>query len=179
MTQARPTSPALNKLRGIALVLMLLGLVVIVGWLLRQVELVRLFPTLRSMVFNTALCFLLMGFALRQWSPAAPLGVASALLALGLAALNLLQLLGGVSLGIDLTAFHAWADDGNPNPGRMSLPTTLCFLLAAGSLLLARLGGRTDARRALLGRVMAAVVFAFLALSSCVVQLAVVMARMT
>jgi len=164
MTPPLPPARAASWLRSLGLALTLLGIAVILGWLLHRIELTRLVPHLRSMVFNTALSFLLMGQALRQWPRAsrkgqrgpAVLGTAVLLLA----ASNLLQLLANVPLGIDLVGLHSWADDGNPHPGRMSLPTTLCFLLAGSSLLLAQVGGGNAAQHKVSGQLLAAAVFA-------------------
>lgn len=154
-----------QRLRGCGLLLILLGGTVIAGWLLKLVVLTRLVMHLRSMVFNTALSFALLGLALTALSTAAsPMrdrGVRlAALLVALLAGANLMQWQLGLDLGIDLARFHAWADDGNPNPGRMSLPTTLGFLLASLSLALVShrvtAGGKVEN----LGRILAATVVA-------------------
>ena len=52
--------------------LMLLGAAVLMGWLFHIVELTRLVSNLRGMVFNTALGFVLLGFALRLPPQARP-----------------------------------------------------------------------------------------------------------
>jgi diguanylate cyclase (GGDEF)-like protein/PAS domain S-box-containing protein len=154
-----------QQLRGCGLLLLLLGGTVIGGWLLKLVVLTRLVPHLRSMVLNTALSFALLGLALAALAAAAsPLrdrGVRlAALLVALLAGANLLQWQLGLDLGIDLARFHAWADDGNPNPGRMSLPTTLGFLLASLSLALASRRAATGGKAESLGRLLAASVIA-------------------
>lgn len=169
MNKSNLPSGPMAWLQGLSLLLTLLGVVVIFGWLLHIPELTRLVPTLRGMVFNTALCFILLGQALRLLVAAGPsrprLAGFSASAVLLFALLNLLQLWGGLSLGIDLTGLHRWADDGNPNPGRMSLPTTLCFLLAASSLLLLLRSQQPTGRGMLFGRLLVAAVFALGSLS--------------
>lgn len=149
------------KLRLSGLLLILLGGTVVVGWLLKLVLLTRLVPQLRSMVLNSALSFSLLGLALVLLSTVSlksrhRIACLIALLVALLAGANLAQLALGLNLGIDLDRFHAWANDGNPQPGRMALPTSLGFLLASLSLTLRsvrRPGGNTTES---LGRLLAA-----------------------
>ncbi len=138
MTEPMLPARAGYWLRMLGLLLILLGLAVSAGWLMRIPELTLGVPDLRRMVLNTALCFLLLGQAVRllPTSSSVKQRQGLTLLVALLCILNLLQLALGQSLGIDLSALHAWADDGNPHPGRMALPTTIGLLLACGSLLL-------------------------------------------
>jgi diguanylate cyclase (GGDEF)-like protein/PAS domain S-box-containing protein len=112
-----------------------------VGWVARIAWLVGIVPGRVPMVFNTGLCFFLLGLALflLSWRGAAAprVGVGLyALIVLALSATNLVQIFGNVSLGINLPALHAWYPVDGAVPGQMSLAATLCFLFTALSLLL-------------------------------------------
>ncbi|MDP3294186.1 MAG: EAL domain-containing protein [Nevskia sp.] len=109
------------------------------GWLLRIPVLTSVLPGLTSMVFDTALCFVLCGLALwlnvgsaRQrrlvWLPAAAVLI--------IALLSMVFLNFGIASGIEWADLHRWNPDGNPHPGQMSLATTISWLLAAPALLL-------------------------------------------
>lgn len=122
---------ALQKISGLAIVL--LGSLVLLGWVLREPTLVRIGPDWVAMVANTAACFVALGavLLLSNASPAAvrvrrSLGSAASLLALGV----LVEALFGVNLGLDWPRLHAWLDDGNQWPGRMAPNTSLGFLFA-------------------------------------------------
>lgn len=128
--------------RCIALVVMTLGAAVLLGWTLDIAVLKNIHPQWISMKANTALCFLLLGFALQRlasrpadaagWTPrlAASMAGLIGLLTLG-------EYISGLDLGIDELLF------GDPNntyslqhPGRMA-PVTAISFVAAGLALLA------------------------------------------
>lgn len=132
---------------------LLLGLVVMYGWLARRAELVQLREDTVAMVFNSAICFVLVGVCLiaavsplriSRWFP-----VAGGLFLIALSALELFQHISGLALGLDFPHFHQWMLDGNPNPGRMPSNTALGFFLVGLVLALAPLAMKPIARRLL------------------------------
>ena len=114
-----------------------LGIVVLIGWMLQSPPLVQIASGFTAMVINTALCFVLGGFAvvLPVFFPSIQLKLQTALggLIVCLASLVLAENLGLVS-GIDSVTLHSWLNDGNPNPGRMAPNTAVGFLLAGAAL---------------------------------------------
>jgi len=121
--------------------LVLLGGTVMLGWWMQLSPLVRVLPAFAPMVFNTALCFVLAGSALltpvsdaqRHERVTALLGGALAIIATLVLAEHLLHL----DLGIDWAPLHAWLNDSNPNPGRMSSGAACGFLMSGTVLILA------------------------------------------
>ena len=91
------------------------------------------------MVFNTALCFVLVGAALmlhpsqRRTAPRLRRVLCGAVLLLCL--LTMVELLVDRPLGIDHAGIHGWYDYGNTRPGRMAPNTATGFIVAAGTLL--------------------------------------------
>ena len=136
----RLSAPAL-----IGIVLLAAAATVGVGWFAHAPALVR-FMTGVAMVLNTALCFGLVALALlsegrepgrRRWLQTG-LGVAVMLIA----ALVLVQDIFAFDLGIDWRALHAWYQDDNTHPGRMSPPTARgCGRSGATRLLMRRVRG--------------------------------------
>ncbi len=121
----------------IGTVLAALGTAVIAGWLLKVAVLVRLAPGYAPMVFNTALCFVLLGAALaipesrtRQARMQVLLGTTVAVLA----ALVLAQDLFSVDLGVDHLFRADWLNDPLPHPTRMAPTTAIGFMLAGVAL---------------------------------------------
>jgi diguanylate cyclase (GGDEF)-like protein/PAS domain S-box-containing protein len=130
----RLSAPAL-----IGIVLLAAAATVGVGWFAHAPALVR-FMTGVAMVLNTALCFSLLALALlsegrepgrRRWLQTG-LGVAVTLIA----GLVLVQDVFAFDLGIDCRALHAWYQDDNTRPGRMSPATAFGFVLSGATLLL-------------------------------------------
>ena len=118
----------------------LIGFAVMLGWWLRW-PLVVAVPGTVAMVFNTALCFVLVSGALFLLSLRA-MPASRALTALGgalaaIAALALWQRLFAIDPWIDWAPLHAWLGDGNPTPGRMSAPAAAGFLMFGAALMLA------------------------------------------
>lgn len=127
--------------RWLSLVILVAGAAVMAGWATHTAWLTTIIPGRVPMVFNTGLCFFLLGlalFLLSLDSANARRSVARlcALMVLGLGVINLLQVFGDVSLGINLPTLHAWNPINSVRPGQMSLAATLCFLFAALALLL-------------------------------------------
>jgi diguanylate cyclase (GGDEF)-like protein/PAS domain S-box-containing protein len=116
--------------------LTLLGLSVMTGWILHIPSIVRIRPGLSGMVFNTALCFTLIGTALilgefkSRWS--SKIRIAAGCTVLLLATVVMAENLLDVDLLVDLPGLHAWL--GHKQPGRMALNTCLGFILSGLSL---------------------------------------------
>lgn len=147
MTQAPPSLVApgpFTRIRWVTLAagifLVLLGLLVIVGWLFHLPVLLQVLPGQFGMVFSSAVCFVLAGAALlvpehpamRRRYAQTVLGCLIVLVAGAM----LFQHLTHTDLGIDMQAFHAWLPDTNPAPGRMAFNTALAFLLSGTALVL-------------------------------------------
>jgi diguanylate cyclase (GGDEF)-like protein/PAS domain S-box-containing protein len=127
--------------RWLSLVILVAGASVMAGWATHTAWLTTIVPGQVPMVFNTGLCFFLLGLALFLL----PLGGTNArrtvarlcaLTVLALSVINLLQIVGDLSLGINLPTLHAWNSANSVRPGRMPLASTLCFVFAALALLL-------------------------------------------
>jgi PAS domain S-box-containing protein len=127
---------------------LVLGLVVIAGWLMRSAVIVQVRPDAIAMVLNSAACFVVTGIALIASTSMLRFSrtfttVGGALL-VALSTLELFQHFSEVGLHLDLGEFHRWLRDGNPNPGRMPPNTAAAFLLTGLVLLLAPgMAGRT------------------------------------
>ena len=126
--------------QGAGALLVLLGLTVMTGWLLRLPSVLQVLPGQVAMVFSTALCFALAGAALLipgRWPTLRRRGQTAlgGLMVLAAGAM-LVQYLAHTDLGFDLRPFHAWLSDPNPTPGRMAPNTALAFLLGGVALML-------------------------------------------
>lgn len=115
------------------------GLLVLLGWILDIPQARSLIPGTISMKANTAISFVVAGASI--WLVAGGRGQPRALVVgrlLGLAvavagALNLIEYVFGVDLGIDQLLFVD-RDPATAYPGRMSLPTAVAFVAAGGAL---------------------------------------------
>ncbi len=133
----KPVSPSTAG----GVLLAFLGGVVMFGWWTQSSPLVRVLPGFTPMVFNTALCFVLAGSALltpvsdavRYRRATTVIGGALTIIAALVLAEQSLHL----DLGIDWAPLHAWLNDSNPNPGRMSSGTACGFLMSGAVLILA------------------------------------------
>lgn len=133
-----------------AAVLVLLGGCVMAGWLLHVPAMVRLGISL-PMVFNTGLCFVLVGSVLALEARQAQgrgLRRGLCLAVITLCGLTCIELLLDHSLGIDAAVLHTWYDYGNTRPGRMAPNTALGFITIASTLLLME---RVESRRRAFG----------------------------
>ena len=130
----RLTAVLTSRLLGAAVAV--LGLSTVTGWLLHLPVLFEMRHGLVPMVFNTGLCFALLGVALASGSRR--LARVLAMAAAAICAVTLAEIaLGRSLLGIDLVAIHAWYDYGNTQPGRMAPNTAIGFLVASATLLFA------------------------------------------
>jgi PAS domain S-box-containing protein len=106
-----------------------LGVTVMIGWVFRIPELVRIVPGFIAMVFNTALCFILAGVALVVRTARARRALAIVLATI--AATVWTQDFFRIDLGIDQIFLRGFMPDSSPFPGRMAPQTCICFLLSA------------------------------------------------
>jgi PAS domain S-box-containing protein len=173
-----PQRPASQLAVSIAATLaMLAGSLVLLGWAFDVPLLKSLLPGWVSVKPNTAVAFLLIGFALRFYRPlATPQPRLSAALC-GLARLcawlvgllgfaTALEYLTGWNPGFDQWLFPEPAGAiGTSHPGRMAPDTALCFMLLAAAVRLGYTPRRAQGRRflaALLGALVAIVALAAL-----------------
>lgn len=124
------------------LLLLILGIGVISGWLMRNPTPVQLYSDLIAMVFNTAICFSLTAIALLAgvFTPvhARIMQTLTGGFLIILAGVNLTEYAFNINLGIDLYNFHSWLVDSNPYPGRMPINTALAFLLVGVVLIVSQ-----------------------------------------
>jgi PAS domain S-box-containing protein len=124
---------------GIGATLVFLGVMVMLGWALRNAVMVRIHPDVVGMVFNSALCFTLTGAALLLPSLAprrAPAGQAAIGWSLtGIALIVLAENIVDGNFGFDFPSFHMWLDDQNPQPGRMAVSICIGFALCGLALI--------------------------------------------
>jgi PAS domain S-box-containing protein len=120
----------------VGILLVALGGTVMLGWLLQLPALVRVLPEYPPMVFNTALSFALAGSALVMPAAGAHPRITTAIggFIAFMAGLVLTERAFGVDLAIDWASLHAWLQDRNPYPGRMSAPTALAFAMTGVAL---------------------------------------------
>jgi hypothetical protein len=120
----------LGKLFAPALAIVL-GVVVMIGWLLHIPEIVQVFPGFVPMQFNTALCFALSGasvLAALYYNNRDAAFFISLIPGL-IGTLTMFQYSVGVDLHIDEIFITHLITDNTPHPGRMAPNTALCFVL--------------------------------------------------
>lgn len=145
MNDSMRVSPGLPSIPVfIGAVLIVLGAIVILGWLLKIPELVRVVPGFAPMVFNTALCFMLLGAALATASQTWRQRVQPMLggFTIAIAVLVLSQDLFSIDVGIDHLFSADWLHDPRPRPTRMAPNTAVAFILSGATLILFNLGRR-------------------------------------
>ncbi len=133
-----------------SLVTTCIGIVVLVGWILKIDALKTVLPGFVNMKANTALSFLCLGAAAGCLCWRDRLGAAGrivpnalALIALTLGALTLIQYIFGVSLGIDELLFKdTVVTSGTSDPGRMAPNTAFNFTLLGLGVFLIQRGDR-------------------------------------
>ena len=119
---------------ALAILLFTGSAVVMFGWISGTPVWVYVFPDSTAMVFNTALCLVLMSIALalpelgRKHSiRVRPLiGWFIVLLTVLIIAENV----SGIALGVDWSTLHSWFQADDPSPGRMPLYIALALLVA-------------------------------------------------
>jgi signal transduction histidine kinase len=126
----------------------LLGSIVLLGWMLHSPLLIQVTPNLAPMQRNTAVDFILSGIVLLGIIIAKPrlILIGSAITA-ALSAVSLLEYLSHANFGIDELLGVAFITTHSPDHGRMSPTTAVCFLVFAVGTLLAqnsRIGKRSE-----------------------------------
>ena len=126
-------------------VVLLVGLVVLAGWIFDVPEVKAVVPGLATMKPNTAVAFFLAGMALwlfqdeqiRRWKRRLALGCSFTMSVIGF--LTLMEYLWGWDLGIDQLLFRDVPQGAEAvAPGRMSFTTALSFYMAGVALLLVK-----------------------------------------
>ncbi len=115
--------------------LAVLGLLVVVGWVVRIPTLIRIDPSWVPMHFNTALGMILIGIAfIAAWSEWRRTAVAASALLATLALATLAEYLFELDLGIDQAFIEAWTTTATPFPGRMSVNSAVLFSICGIAL---------------------------------------------
>lgn len=118
--------------------LLVMGMVVMTGWLIQEPRLLLLIPGYR-IVFNTALCFALAAAALignvlgERMRMLVQTTIGGALLLFVSVVAS--QHLTGMELGLDWRDMHAWLLNANAAPGRMAPATCVAFMLSGACLI--------------------------------------------
>ncbi len=119
-------------------VLLIVGSAVGIGWFWQLTTVVQILPELAAMSFPTALCFTLIGSALILRTRSQHLRRVVLLLGLaifGIALFNLITFTILSKSNIDIwRGIHAWFNKSTGLPVRMSVPTSISFLLGAAAL---------------------------------------------
>ena len=137
----RPVTLRINFLPTLlSLAVAVLGITVLIGWLFHVAILVEIKPGYVAMVFNTALCFMLTGFALAMpgliGKPTPNLQMLIGVFIFILCAIILLEHIFDRNLGVDWAFLHGWIGDGNTRPGRLAPNTAIGFMLVGAMLVL-------------------------------------------
>jgi signal transduction histidine kinase len=150
------------------------GLTMCAGWWSRSQSLVQWFADDTPIHFNTAVCFILLGFGelglvLRRRN----LVNAAALAVLVIAALEMAEWILGVDMGIDTLFAVPFVGADALHPGRMSANTAACFLLVGGGQILMSRPPKDDTATSTAAVIMKTIAggIAFIALLGYVVRL--------
>ncbi|MES2705851.1 MAG: ATP-binding protein, partial [Verrucomicrobiota bacterium] len=131
-----------------ALTAALIGMTVLAGWHMGNVNIVRLQPNLVPMQYLTAFCFLLGGAGLASFILRLPRGISMACGAVigGLGLIFSLEYLTGWKLGLDLLLPH-FPTAGGLAPMRPARPTSAGFALYGAGIFILNLRISSTARR--------------------------------
>lgn len=113
-----------------------IALTVITGWYLQESLLIQISSSFVPMQFNTAICFLLAAIAtISLILQKKILSISLAIILIVLAGITGFQYIIGQNLGIDQLFMEAYLLVHSPNPGRMGLSTSICFVLIGISVI--------------------------------------------
>ncbi|WP_010179426.1 ATP-binding protein [Glaciecola sp. HTCC2999] len=113
-----------------------IALTVITGWYLQESLLIQISSSFVPMQFNTAICFLLAALTtISLILQKKTLSISLAIILIVLAGLTGFQYIIGQNLGIDQLFMEAYLLVHSPNPGRMGLSTSICFVLIGISVI--------------------------------------------
>ena len=146
-TQSRRQSLTLIALlqsfsRKTSIAVVLIGCVVILGWIKDITVLKSILPGYVAMKVNTAICLILGGASLWLWHRRSPIKMrraaqACAVFVLLIGLLTVIEYGFNLNLGIDQLLFKTSMDPvGDTAPGRMAVPSAVSFVLLGLSLLL-------------------------------------------
>ena len=125
--------------RLISLIIVVLGALVILGWIIDNPTLKSGLPNLATMKFNTALLFILTGLSLFLINTEQRIATACAIIAGFIATLTLSEYVFDINLGIDELIIADDISNSNINgviAGRMSIITAVNFCLYSTALLM-------------------------------------------
>jgi signal transduction histidine kinase len=124
-----------------AVLAILLGSVVLLGWTIHLPVLIQIVSSLAPMQRNTALSFILSGVALLGIvAGKPPLALVGSAITAAVATGSILEYLLHANFGIDQLLGVAFITTQTPEPGRMSPTTALCFTLFAVVIMLSQSG---------------------------------------
>jgi PAS domain S-box-containing protein len=119
-----------------SLLSIIVGVVVMIGWLFKIIMLRRFFPQFAFMMFNTALCFILLSAIiliaqLRVNKFTKIIGVVLSVTVMLFALVSVSQYVFSYSAGMDQLFITDWVSklDKYPLPGRMAVNVSACFAL--------------------------------------------------
>ncbi|HEX4350422.1 MAG TPA: CHASE3 domain-containing protein, partial [Verrucomicrobiae bacterium] len=148
-----------NLARGMGAAIVFCGLLVIVSWQEHWQRIVQMLPGTAPMQFNTALCFIISGFALFLLTTSrAKIAPYLGGLLTAFTTLTLLEYIVGSQLGLDVLFFKPYFEAATAYPGRMSPLAAVCFILIGIALLLANPNRGRPRRLAIAGLLMCVVV---------------------
>jgi signal transduction histidine kinase len=129
------------RLTGVlcALMAIMLGLVVLLGWAVHSPALIQIGPDLAPMQRNTAAGFVLCGMAILGIVLSRPRVIfICSLVTATVAGLTLLEFVSRTNFGIDQLLGIAYLTTKTSDPGRMSPTTAFCFLAITAGVMLAQ-----------------------------------------
>ena len=145
----RTIRAALCLAHVLSVLTIVLGLLVVVGWMFHIEALMTVLPGYVSMKANTAICFilcgsaLLVGFLIRPAPGKRTFSFVLGLVVIVISGSTLIEYVSGLSLGLDQLIFRDVPHAAfTSQPGRMSPYTALAFLLFGSSLILLSRGSR-------------------------------------
>ncbi|HJU83752.1 MAG TPA: ATP-binding protein [Holophagaceae bacterium] len=134
---AGPQGPLRTLLLSMAVLSLLIGLMVLLGWHAHLLELTRLRPGSVPMRYNTALGLVLAALALAALAFGKRVAAFPGALVLALGGLTLAEYFSGRDLGIDQLFLRDYDPLGMTSPGRMAPNSAFCLLIFGAAILLA------------------------------------------
>lgn len=126
--------------KALSIVIMILGLSIMAGWIIKHDPLIQIAPHFAPMQFNTAMGFFLTGlglFFLTQNKHIISILLGAIISTFGIA--TIIQYAYGLNLGIDTLFVDPHLTTRTSHPGRMAPNTAFCFSLCGFTLMLAQM----------------------------------------
>ncbi|MEC5126734.1 ATP-binding protein [Verrucomicrobiales bacterium BCK34] len=136
----------------------MLGLLVIIGWLVKSQQMVQISPGFAPMQFNTALMFMIVsvgaisGVTLRKGA-----AIGCALVVFVFCAMTIVQYLLHCDFGLDTIFIDPFVVERTSHPGRMAPNTGICFMLGSLAVIGLSLGERGLRLNSMAGSVILAI----------------------